>query len=479
MNPARRHAPQETKARRSLFADVLDWMLVPLLIVWPLGVGATYIISVGLADSALDQALVARLRTFTVHVSWFAERGDVSIDINPETLFPNASALHYRVQDAHGNVLAGDAELPYLEPPMQDRTSPGIVTGAYLDERVRSASVWHKPPGAPFSLLVVLAEPMERRSKMAYEIMRDMMIPQCVIVISMVLLMWFGLREGVAPLERLRARVAAREPNDLSPLEAPEAPIEVEPLIDEFNNLLRRVEHAGVAQRRFIANAAHQLRTPIAGIKTQTELALRDPDPESQRIALDNIAKGTSRAAHLINQLLALARTEAEAAVEMKSALLDLRDTVRQTTETALPRAQAKGIDLGVELPYKEVMVAGDATLLAELLANLIDNAIVYTQNAGHITVRASAAADGSPILEVEDDGIGIPEAERELVFERFHRVVGTGTQGSGLGLAIVREVASRHRAKVQVFVPPGGAGTLMRVIFPPPFPQPSPPPIA
>jgi two-component system sensor histidine kinase TctE len=468
MNSTGQPAPQATTARRSLFADVLDWMLVPLLIVWPLGVGATYIISVGLADSALDQALVARLRTFTVHVSWFAERGDVSIDINPETLFPNAPVLHYRVQDAHGNVLAGDAELPYVEPPPPARTAPGIITGAYLDERVRSAAVWHRPPGAPFPLLVVLGEPMERRSKMAYEIMRDMMIPQCVIVVSMVLLMWFGLREGVAPLEKLRARVAARDSNDLSPLDAPEAPIEVEPLIDEFNNLLERVERAGLAQRRFIANAAHQLRTPIAGIKTQTELALRDPDPESQRIALDNIAKGTARAAHLINQLLALARAEADAAGEIRLEALDLRDVARQATESALPRAQAKAIDLGVELPPREVIAHGDATLLAELLANLIDNAILYTPASGHITVRAAIFMDRSPLLEVEDDGIGIPEAERELVFERFHRVVGTGTQGSGLGLAIVREVASRHRAKVEVAVPASGKGTIMRVIFPP-----------
>lgn len=469
----------ENSARRSLFADIFDWMMVPLLIVWPLGVGVTYIISVTLADSAFDQALAVKLRTFTTNLAWFAERGEVSLGIQPAALFPDGDASFYRIQDTRAQVLSGDEQLPFLTPKNRTLKDPTIITAAYEDIRVRAAATWHLPPGAGAPLLVVLAESTDRRTALANEIMRDMMVPQGIIVVSLVLLMWFGMRRGTAPLEQLRERVAARQPNDLSRLDAPDAPIEVEPLIRAFNDLLSRVERAGFAQRRFIANAAHQLRTPLAGVKTQTELALRDTEPASQQAALRNIAAGTARTAHLVNQLLALARAEADAAVELNLVAVDLRVVAREAAEAALPRARAKDIDLGVELPETEVIVTGEPTLLHELAANLAENAIAYTPNGGHVTLRVAQRVPGnaddiaavtparSAMLEVEDNGIGIPEAERELVFERFHRVMGTGVQGSGLGLAIVREVAERHRATVQIATPVAGTGTLMRVTFP------------
>ena len=294
--------------------------------------------------------------------------------------------------------------------------------------------------------------------------MKGIVFPQLLVVPLMVFLMWLGLKRGTAPLERLRAQVKARDAGDVQPLQAPDAPEEVAPLINAINDLLARAEHEGAAQKRFIANAAHQLRTPLAGIKMQTELALRSVKPDERTDALNRIADGTARTAHLINQLLALARTEGAAANSLPMAKVDFGLIARDVVATAYPHASAKQMDLGFDAPSEPVMVHGHADLLRELVSNLVDNAIRYTPPNGRITVRVLDR--GAPSLEVEDNGIGIPIAERALVFERFYRVIRGQEAGSGIGLAIVREIAVRHGATVTVTSPPDGIGSLFSVIF-------------
>jgi len=230
--------------------------------------------------------------------------------------------------------------------------------------------------------------------------------------------------------------------------------------------LLQRLSKTLAAQQRFVADAAHQLRTPVAGIKTQTELALRQSPPEDVQTILSQLHTATEQTTRLINQLLSLARAEpgTERAFAMEH--LDLNQLGREVTTEWVPHALAREIDLGFDGSQASAMIEGDAFLLKEMLNNLLDNAIRYTQDGGQITVRIKPARD-KVVLSVEDNGPGIPETDRERVFERFYRVLGTGVEGCGLGLAIVREIAQNHAAETTLESGANGKGTVIKVIFP------------
>lgn len=447
---------------RTLFTDILDWMMVPVIVLLPAAMVLTHLLSLSLANRTLDSALVDRLRIFASHAVWANEELRIDSHRMPKPL--RDGVFHFSFQDEQGTVLLGDEGLPARRPQSDEGEDTVTASSHFLNEQVRTASMWIEVAGAPGRLLVTIAEPTAMRQALANEIMFDILAAQLVIVISMVLLMWFGLRRGTAPLEDLRTRVAGRPADDLSELDISGSPNEVRPLILAFNDLLARVRAMSDGQRRFIANAAHQLRTPLAGISTQAQLALRQADPEL-RTTLENISRGTARSSRLVTQLLALSRAEAMPLGGLQIESVDLCGLARETAEAALESANNKSIDLGVELPDEAVMVAGEPTLLRELLANLIDNAIKYSSAGGQVTVRLSPERT----LEVEDHGIGIPVAERALVFERFHRVMGNREPGSGLGLAIVREVAAQHGATVNIDTPASGKGTLVRVTFPKP----------
>jgi two-component system sensor histidine kinase TctE len=232
-----------------------------------------------------------------------------------------------------------------------------------------------------------------------------------------------------------------------------------------MNDLLARLSSALSAQQRFIADAAHQLRTPLAGIKTQAELALRQQSMDEVHHTLLQLNTATGQSTHLVNQLLSLARAEPGATRTQPSQRLDLDELARDTTTEWVPRALARNIDLGFD-GAADAMIDGDTWLIREMLVNLLDNAIRYTQPGGRVTARV-AAEDAHVLLSVEDNGTGIPAAERELVFERFHRVLGTGTDGCGLGLAIVREIAQSHNAHARLAAGAQGIGTLVSIVFP------------
>ncbi len=274
-----------------------------------------------------------------------------------------------------------------------------------------------------------------------------------------------GLTRGIAPLRLLQERIHRRRPADLSPIPVQRVPEEVRPLVVAFNQMMGRLEENLQAQQRFIAQAAHQMRTPLTGLKTQTEIALSETDPAQMRNALLLIAESTDRASHMINQLLILARTEASHEKLHQVIPLDLNALARSVAEEWVVRALAKRIDLGFEDRGRALMIKGVPLLLRELLNNLIDNAIKYTPPGGHVTVRASGGRLAR--IEVEDDGIGIAEEERESIFERFYRVLGTDAEGSGLGLPIAAEIAELHQAQIDLLTGRNGTGSLFRVSFP------------
>ncbi len=466
-----RETPAGSVTPGSLFNEMLDWMLGPFLLVWPLSVGLTYLLGISLANDAFDRNLASKTRALAEQTVWIPEQKSFKLMADLRTLLADDdnTAHFYRIDSAKGDFLLGEPELPTL--PLEQLLDEGLVAFRTVDFRestIRIAALRRTSVSTAASttntIVVHVAESTDKRTALAREIMKGIVFPQMLLVPLMVFLMWLGLKRGAAPLERLRAQVQARAAGDVRPLQAPDAPEEIAPLINAFNELLARVEHEGAAQKRFIANAAHQLRTPLAGIRMQAELALRSVKPEEKTDALNKIADGTARTAHLINQLLTLARTEGVAANSLPMSIVDFGVIARDVIAAAYPHASLKQIDVGFEAPEQPVMVHGHADLLRELVSNLVDNAIRYTPANGHITVRVLSHA--MPILEVEDDGVGIPLAERESVFERFYRVIGSNAAGSGIGLAIVREIAVRHGATVAVTTPPGGRGSLFRVNF-------------
>jgi two-component system sensor histidine kinase TctE len=329
-------------------------------------------------------------------------------------------------------------------------------------ERVRVAYTVVRPPGWDQAVAVQVAETMQGRERLAAEITRTAVGVLIALLGILVALVLHGLKRGLEPLNQLRALVLARSPDDLSPLPEEQAPDEVAPLVATLNAQVERVGRGLEAQRRFIADAAHQMKTPLAGLKMQAELAQRAIGEADLRERLAQIEAGADRAHHLVQRLLALARADEAAAAGRVGTPVDLDAVARGACEALAPQALARRIDFGFEPCGRAPCVIGDATMLGELVSNLAENAIKYTPAGGQVTVRVTC--EPALTLEVEDTGPGIPPAERERVFERFRRAPGAAATGAGLGLPIVRAIAERHGASVVVDAGPGGNGCCFRV---------------
>lgn len=471
-NPLRR-----TGEQRSLFGEILDWMLAPLLLLWPMSVTLTYLVAQSIANAPYDRTLGERLELLADHVKDFEGQVALQLPLPVQEILraDTIDRTYYMVLGLRGEFVAGDRDLPI--PDEYETPEPGRIKLRYGHIRgteVRIAYTWvefrNAKGGQP--VLVQVAETLEKRAQLANEIIRGVIVPQFVVLPIAVILVWFGLSRGLAPLDALHARIRARRPDDLSPIDPQAAPEEIAPLVASFNELLERMAQNLQTQRRFTADAAHQMKTPLAGLRTQAELALRETDPQQLKRSLRQIAASTERATHLINQLLALARAERHATDLRAFETVDLVALARELMRECYPLARARSIDLGFEGPDRPVRIIGVVVLVRELLKNLVDNALRYTPERGSVTVRVRTSSDsGSAFLEVEDTGPGIPEHERQLVFERFYRVLGTNVDGSGLGLAIVREIAEQHDALVRVganprATEPGLPGTLISVEF-------------
>jgi len=267
------------------------------------------------------------------------------------------------------------------------------------------------------------------------------------------------------PLLAVRAQIEARSPRELRPLETTAVPTEVRPLVDALNGLFEVLREAARSQRQFVADAAHQLRTPIAGLLGHLELLTQDPVARGLTTHLATLHDGVSRVAHSANQLLALARAEPSANLADRFEDIELRSLIARVIERNVDRSVKARLDLGADV--EPASVTGSAWLIEDLLGNLLDNALNYTPAGGRVTVRCGGG-QSEPYLEVEDDGPGIPEAERGRVRQRFYRLPGSQGHGCGLGLAIVEEISRLHRADVTIDSGACGRGTRIRVQFPP-----------
>jgi two-component system sensor histidine kinase TctE len=475
--------PLDSSGQRSLFGEILDWMLAPLLLLWPLSVAVTFVVARSLADAPFDRALIDHATVLAQQARIYMEGGPLPQAQQLRSLLPvdGDGRVWFQIIASDGEMLRGEADLP--PPSLYDFPEIGVIklrNDSLNGEEVRIAYTHvqvEETEGAAPTLLVQVAETEQARDRLANEIIKGVIFPQFVILPLAVGLVWFGLSRGLSPLQRVRQRLHDRRPDDLSPIDRGGVPAEIAPLVDAFNELLTRLDDRIGAQQRFIADAAHQMKTPLAGLRTQAELALRETDPAQLRRSLEQLAISSGRAAHLISQLLALARTENQR-VAGGLQPIDLAPLLREVVTGWVDAALARGIDFGLEDDDIPSPINGHPILLRELFGNLIDNALRYTPAGGRVTVRRRHDG-GDIVIEVEDSGPGIALAEREMVFERFYRVLGSGIEGSGLGLAIVREIARQHAAQVSVGgaeppapgaapqTAPAGVGAVFTVRFP------------
>ena len=447
---------------RSLRQQLLTWLVIPLALLLVAGTLFSYWVALRSATTTYDRALLDPALALAEHVD--SESGNTVLDL-PKVAqdvlrIDSYDRIYFSVSRLNGELLAGQPEMPPPPPvvPVGHRT---VYDGTVNAERVRIAALYVPQPNGP--IVIQVAETMVKRNRLTREILIGETIPDLMVATMAMVLVWFGILRSLAPLERLRSEIAQRSARDLRPLDGSYAPTEVRPLVATLNDLLGDLRDALDAQQRFTANAAHQLRTPLAGLQTQVELALRQQAPEPMLRSLHQLRSATIRAAHLANQLLALSRAEPGGHRPDTLRALDLRSVAQDAASIWVPRALAKDLDLGFEL--EAAPIAGDARLLRDLLDNLIENAIRYTPAGGSITVRTAVEA-GNAVLSVVDDGPGIPPDQREQVFQRFYRVPGAIGDGSGLGLAIVQEIMNVHAGRVTIDDSPAGRGTLIRVSF-------------
>jgi two-component system sensor histidine kinase TctE len=435
---------------------LLRWLLVPTLTLWVAAFAISYLRSLAQAHEAYDRTLLGS--ALVVGESLRSEDGAIVADLSPaalEMLRTDAhDRIYYRISE-EGRHLSGYPELP--PPRVSPSAEPVFYDTELLAQPVRAVAIRRTlvDRDSPRALLVQVAETMEARRELTRRMVLESAAMQLVLIAAAAGLITLGVRRGLAPLKRLRNEVRARAADDLTPIATRAVPREVAPLIEALNAHTERQRQLSELQARFVANASHQLKTPLTLLRAQIDHARRQGSLEAMRGVLEQIHESTEGTQRLVAQLLTLARSEPGRALATEA--VDLAALAREVSFDLLGLARARSIDLGFE-GDQAVPVAADRVLLREAIANLVHNAIHYTPTGSIVTVRASRAAGGAR-LSVCDDGPGIPAEERGRVLERFYRRPGAGGQGSGLGLAIVKEICERHGATLRLMDGPGGRG--------------------
>lgn len=420
------------------------------------------------ADTAYDRTLLASARTISAGL--FEQDGRLSLDVPYVALdtfaYDSAGRIYYQVNGIDGQLISGYENLP-AAPPGTPRTDayPALAkfyNGTYRGQDVRVVSLLKavSEPSMNGMAEIRVAETDDARVNMARDLMTDTLLRLGMLGGGALLLVWITVSGALRPLERLRRAVEERRPDDLRPLPRDEVQHELLPLVQSIDHFTERLRLQFERQSQFIADAAHELRTPLAALKAKVELSLRSDDPAELKTALADGRDGIDRLTHLANQLLSLARIEngAQSIAEGGAQEIDLSQLARELGMAMAPLAYGQGIELALEAE-QPVYVRGEPTLLSELLSNLLDNALAHSPKGGGVVLRVLPEA----VLEVEDEGPGIPEDARERVFQRFYR---GSQQGTGLGLAIVGEICRAHRASISLHDGDHG-GLKVRVAFP------------
>lgn len=442
---------------RSLRLQLLAWVVLPLAGLLAVNLWTSRNSAIATADLVTDRMLLGSAKAIAEQVSMTDGVLDATVPPAAIELFDTGDrdSVYYRVETAEGRLLTGYPDLP-IPPPKSSRS----IEAAYRGQLLRLRAYRHPIIGAgeDSPVRVTVGITLAGHDAMVRRLWLNAFLQQLMLVVIAGVFVLLGLRRGLAPLLKLRDAVRSRKKTDLSPFSVPEVQSEILPLVDALNAYMGRVQAQMAAQRRFVANAAHQLRTPLALLSTQASYALREKGSEAREEALLALQTSTRRLARLAEQLLTLSRAE-PGSRRPRADRIDLMAEARQVLEDHAPIAVKHRIDLGLD-GSGTVIVGGDATMLREMIVNLVDNALRYTPEGGSVTVRV-AEEGGMALLSVSDNGPGIPAAEREHVFERFYRIAGSEEHGSGLGLAIVREVADNTRGRVTLSDTPGGGLTV------------------
>lgn len=454
--------PTPPKASVSMARQLLLWLLLPQWVVWLAGGVACYQLAASYVNQSIDASLLQASKALARQLKPigngllidFPKAAQAILEADP------SDRLLYTVSSPPGQFILGNQALPlpsgYADLPLEqahfyNSTGPQTLRITALRLSLGDAADQTVSTGPVPSMLVQVARSSANREELAQRILVDMLLPMSGLVLLLTLLVWAGIRAGLAPLHRLRLQVEGRAPTDLAPLQLASAPRELWSLASALNTLLAAVQNNVNTQKRFIGDAAHQLRTPLAGLKSQTELALQSVSEPALLARLQRVHASATRSAHLVNQLLTLARAEPESLMAQDRHPFDLHDMAQQLTAEWVPRALKAQIDLGmdeaIEACATPIWVHGNALLVREALTNVIDNALHYAGPHTQVTVQVQSVG-GMAVLSVSDTGAGIPETDRERVMERFVRGTDTG-DGCGLGLAIVREIIERHQGQV------------------------------
>jgi two-component system sensor histidine kinase TctE len=373
--------------------------------------------------------------------------------------------IHFLVMGPNGHFIAGDADLAAqgVPHPTLDDTRMIMYDGAYHGRDVRISATQRAIGGQGY--LFLTAETTNKRDALASNSGIATLLSLLVLVAVSVINVWYSIRHALVPLDDLRTALHNMQQSDLLPLDESRVPSEIKPLVQEFNGLLQRLDSSLEVQQRFVANAAHQLRTPLAGIRTQLELLRDEIADDRHRLRITHSIDAIAGLGHLVHQMLALLSSVPGAREVSVQSFVNVADIIRERMTEWVRSAAQRQVDLGFEID--RVIIYGDPLLVGEMIANLVDNAVRYSPLGAVVTVRCRHS-ETDAIIEVEDNGPGIPWRERELVFERFYRLsVSAPISGSGLGLAIVREVAHGLGGVASIDVPASGAGCVVRVVCP------------
>lgn len=405
-------------------------------------------------------AVAARLRFDGVQIT---------VDLPPAAqaiLRHNTSdKLYYQVLEIDGSRISGDAILPKPQTNLES-DKPVFRYSNLNGEKIRIARIRVIPPHAyDRPVFVQVAETLNGRENLTHRILGAIVIPQVILIVLGAAAVSVGVTKGLNPLKKLERAISRRSKLDLTPVEPSQAPSEVYPLILAINDLIERLKHDIESQERFVANAAHQFRTPIAGLKTYVGLAQRVAKEEKLQPILSQLNSGCDRLTNLVNKLLSLARAEPSNKLTDRTTL-DLNILVSEVTADLICEALDKDIELQFLPSPEPALLHGSKGGLTDLTVNLVENALRYTQIGGEVTVKIEGD-ETNLTLTVEDNGPGIPLEERDKVFERFYRILGSDVQGSGLGLAIVKEIAAAHQANIDLANSANDSGTCIKIIFP------------
>lgn len=457
------------RSRYSLRARLLLWLLIPLGLLGTLNIWFSHRVALRTANMVQDRLLLGSARIIAQQIQY--EDGQLEVAIPPAALelfqSNEQDRVYYRIASSRGALLSGYAELP--APPTTLHPEESLYFSAQVRGQSVRAVAYAQPifaaPGEG-PVVIEVAQTLLGHQRMVQEILATSLLQELWELALVAILAWLALRRALKDIVGLRNKVRDRHPGSLEALEADPVPQEIQPLVEAINGYVQRLDNQMAVRNRFIANASHQLRTPFTVLQTQASFGLKSPQIQQKNEALGAIFQEVRHGTRLVNQLLSLSTMEARAQASLATLPVDVVEVAQHVLEEQAALAQSRGIDLGLSHHPAPILILATPSLVHELVANLVDNALRYTPPNGVVTVSVQRRTD-TVILQVEDNGPGIPAGDRARVFERFCRLREADSAGSGLGLSIVQEIVLALGGQITLSDPTAGTGLVVNLTFP------------